>query len=256
MWLANPLDNLANWQYVFIGVVFIWSGFVRSGLGFGGAALTLPLLLLVLDNPVHVLPIIAVHLLFFGGLAVGTNLQHVNWPYLWKSLAIMMPAKIIGVLGLLTLPGYWLSGIVYAITALYAVMYIIGKQLHSSSKWGDAAMLSVGGYFSGTSLIGAPLIISVYARHVAQTQLRETLFVLWIILVLIKLGAFVATDTDLQLIHHLWLLPCAAIGHALGLRLHKKLMEMDKKHFMRVIGYALLLITFAGASNTYMQAVV
>lgn len=244
------MENLALWEYIFIGFVFVWGGFVRSGLGFGGAALTLPLLLLVLDNPVYILPVIAVHLLFFGGLTVGTNLQHVDWGYLGKSLLIMMPGKIIGVLGLLTLPGYMLAWMVYAMTAVYAVMYIRGKHWHSSSAWGDAALLSFGAYVSGVSLIGAPIIITVYARHVAQNQLRETLFVLWIVLVLIKLGAFVATDTDLQLIHHLWLLPCAAIGHVLGLRLHKRLMEMDRKHFMRVIGYALLAITVVGVVHT------
>ncbi|MGB1108759.1 MAG: TSUP family transporter [Gammaproteobacteria bacterium] len=244
------MENLLPWQYAFIGLVFVWGGFVRSGLGFGGAALTMPLLLLVLDNPVHILPVIAVHLLFFGGLTVGTNLRHVDWLYLRRSLLVMMPGKIIGVFGLLSMPGHWLAIIVYVITAVYAVMYIVGKEFHSSSAWGDRIMLNVGSYISGTSLIGAPIIISIYARHVAKEQLRETLFMLWIILVLIKLGAFVATDTDLQLIHHLWLLPCAAVGHVLGLRLHRRLLEMDNRGFMRVLGFALLAITLAGAMNT------
>jgi len=33
------MTDLSLIQYVLIGCVFIWSGFVRSGLGFGGAVL-------------------------------------------------------------------------------------------------------------------------------------------------------------------------------------------------------------------------
>lgn len=248
------MDNLELWEYAFIGAVFVWGGFVRSGLGFGGAALTMPLLLLVLDNPVHILPVIALHLLFFGGLTVGTNLSRVDWSYLGRSLLIMMPGKVIGVLGLLSMPGHWLAAIIYTITAIYALMYIVGREFHGGrSSWSDGIMLNLGSYISGVSLIGAPIIISIYARHVAKDRLRETLFMLWIVLVLIKLAAFVATDTDLQLIHHLWLLPCAAVGHVLGLRLHRRLMELDNRGFMRALGFALLLITVVGAANTFLR---
>lgn len=54
-------------------LIFIWSGFVRSGLGFGGAVLSLPFLLLVLDDPLVFLPIIAVHLLVFSSLTIWMN---------------------------------------------------------------------------------------------------------------------------------------------------------------------------------------
>ena len=84
----------------------------------------------------------------------------------------------------------------------------------------------------------------------AKTSLRETLFVLWIVLVTLKLIAFIATDTDLQLIHHLWLLPCAAIGHVMGLRLHRRLVSLDDIQFMRWLGVMLLLITVIGVAHT------
>jgi uncharacterized membrane protein YfcA len=42
-------------QLAFTLAIFIWSGFVRSGLGFGGAALALPLMLLIYDQPLLVL---------------------------------------------------------------------------------------------------------------------------------------------------------------------------------------------------------
>jgi len=45
------------YQYTLIAIVFIWSGFVRSGLGFGGALFTIPFLLLIHDDPLFFLPI-------------------------------------------------------------------------------------------------------------------------------------------------------------------------------------------------------
>jgi uncharacterized membrane protein YfcA len=53
-----------------IALLFVWGGFVRSGLGFGGAVLTLPFLLMIRDEPLLFLPIISVHLLLFSGLTV------------------------------------------------------------------------------------------------------------------------------------------------------------------------------------------
>jgi len=50
---------------VIISLIFIWIGFVRTGLGFGGAVLGLPLLMLVGGSPIDWLPIIGIHLLFF-----------------------------------------------------------------------------------------------------------------------------------------------------------------------------------------------
>ncbi len=50
--------SFALWQLIAIGACFIWSGFVRSGLGFGGAALTLPMLLIIHNDPLLYLPAI------------------------------------------------------------------------------------------------------------------------------------------------------------------------------------------------------
>ena len=53
-------------QFSLIALIFAWSGFVRSGIGFGGALFTLPFLLLVHNDPLIFLPIISIHLLLFA----------------------------------------------------------------------------------------------------------------------------------------------------------------------------------------------
>jgi ABC-type bacteriocin/lantibiotic exporter with double-glycine peptidase domain len=104
----------------------------------------------------------------------------------------------------------------------------------------------LGGYVSGTSLIAAPLVMAVFASHVAKAKLRDTLFVLWFILVVIKLGSFVIAGVDLQLIHHLWLLPCAFIGHKLGQRLHSYLVNTDSVLFFKIMGSVLIITSTLG----------
>lgn len=241
------MDALQAWEYVAVGLIFVWGGFVRSGLGFGGAALTLPMLLLIVDSPVIVLPLIAVHMLLLGSVTLLRRMDRVDWPYLGRALVLILPFKVVGVMGLLSLPAVVLTTIVYATTAIYALSYILNRPFRSRGRLGDGLLLAFGGYVSGTSLTSAPLIIAVFARHVAANRLRETLFALWVLLVAIKLAAFVATGTDLQLRHHLWLFPCALLGHLLGLRLHRTLQSLHPERFLRAIGWALLAVTLVGA---------
>ena len=257
------MSDLAIYQYLLIALIFVWSGFVRSGLGFGGAVLSLPFLLLVLDQPLVFLPIIAVHLLVFSSLTIWMNNRTgagkqreagsgtVDWQYLWRILAIMIVPKLIGVFGLITMPSDILSAIIFVIVALYSVSYIINRPFRSGSKTVDAIFLMVGGYISGTSLIGAPLIIAVAAQHLPKEKLRDTLFALWFILVLIKVGAFVYLSVDFQLIHQLWLLPCAAVGHVLGLKFHRRLQGTDSVKFYKIMGAVLLLTSFVGLVRTF-----
>ncbi|KAA1176195.1 TSUP family transporter [Marinobacter salinexigens] len=252
------MSDLSIVQYALIALIFVWSGFVRSGLGFGGAVLSLPFLLLVLDQPLVFLPIIAVHLLVFSSLTIWMNNRKrpdsdgvpaestVDWKYLWRILGIMIVPKLIGVFGLITMPGNILSAIIFVIVALYSISYIVNKPFRSGSKAVDAVFLMIGGYISGTSLIGAPLIIAVAAQHLPREKLRDTLFALWFILVVIKMAAFIWAGVDLQLIHHLWLLPCAAVGHVIGLQVHDRILKAETPVFFRVLGVVLLVVSSIG----------
>lgn len=257
------MADLSAAQYILIALIFVWSGFVRSGLGFGGAVLSLPFLLLVLDEPLVFLPIIAVHLLIFSSLTVWMNNRKrpqsgeeqkegtVDWRYIGRLMTILIIPKMIGVIGLFTLPNNVLSAIIFVIVALYSVSYIVNRPFRSGSKAIDILFLMLGGYISGTSLIGAPLIIAVAAQQLPKEKLRDSLFVLWFILVLIKLGAFIWVGVDLQLIHHLWLLPAAAVGHVIGLRVHESMLRAETALFFRVLGSVLLVVSGIGLVTSF-----
>ncbi|WP_163576271.1 sulfite exporter TauE/SafE family protein [Halomonas faecis] len=254
------MGGLELWQYLLIGLVFVWSGFVRTSLGFGGAVLSLPFLLLVHDRPLVFLPLIAVHLLIFsswiawrghrqlvednGGQAPTES--NIDWRYLLKAMKVMIVPKLIGVVGLLTLPSHVMTSIIFAIVIVYAIGYVLDKPFRSNNRYVDAVLLALGGYVSGTSLIGAPLIVAVFATHVAAHQLRDTLFVLWFILVLIKMVSFLIAGVDLQLVHHLWLLPCALAGHLLGERAHRYMIASRTNLYFRVLGGVLILVSMVG----------
>ncbi|MEE9444607.1 MAG: TSUP family transporter [Cocleimonas sp.] len=233
-------------QLVAIGLIFIWTGFVRSGIGFGGAALGLPLLLLVDDKPLIFLPIIGTHLLIFTSLTLFSHIHNVNWPVVWRVMAVIIIPKIAGLIGLFSFPSIWVVIAVFSITLFYGITWVFDYKIKSNSKLVDNILLVLGGYVSGTSLIGAPLIAAVVAKQVTRVQLRETLFILWIILVTFKMGAFVVYDVELQWRFSLVLLPLVAIGHVLGLKAHAYLLQTESTTFHRYLGVSLIVVSLAG----------
>jgi len=239
-------------QLVVIGLIFIWTGFVRSGLGFGGGALGLPLMLFVYNQPVFWLPIIGFQLLFFSVLTLRTQLNNVGWKFLLKSYIFILPATLVGVLGLLTLPNNWLLVFIYSITLFYAVLWLINKSLHSNHRWLDKLFLVLGGYVAGTSLTGAPLMVAVFMRHVDRHQLRNTLFALWFTLVTIKMLTFTAVGVKLHFFSALILLPVSAIGHVIGLKAHQFILQNDLL-FKRIVGGILTVISIIGLASVYIK---
>lgn len=244
------MDGLHPLQYVVIGALFAWSGFVRAGLGFGGAVLVLPFLLFVVDDALVFLPLIAVHMLVFGvwaALRSGRQGERgADWAYLRRATPWVLPAALLGVLGLLTLPPRVMSAIIFVIVIAYALGYVFARPVRSRGPKSDAALLALGGYVAGSSLIGGPLIVAVFAGHVARERLRDTLLAAWVMLVVIKLASFLVAGVDLQLVHHLWLLPCVLAGHLAGERLHERLLRSDPTRFFRWLGALLLVVSVFG----------
>ena len=233
-----------------VALIFIWIGFVRTGLGFGGAVLGLPLLMLVGGSPIDWLPIIGIHLIFFSGIALAKSLKTVDWGYLKKSLPWILPAKIIGVIGLISLPPTVMTVIVYSIVSFYALTWIMNFQITSREGWVTRLLLILGGYISGTSLNGAPLLVAVYMQNIEIKKLRNTLFVLWFLLVSIKMSAFLVVDVYINWRFSLMLIPVAALGHFVGLRVHDKIIENDTK-FKRWIGSILILVCIIGLVKVF-----
>lgn len=246
---SSVLGSLSHAQWLALGLCFIWSGFVRSGLGFGGAALALPLMLMVINEPILLLPAICWHLLIFSSLTVATRISNVDWRFLMKLSGLLAVPFAAGLFGLLNLPGAVLTIFVYAVTLGYGLLYALDRVLVSSNRWMDGFCLLTGGYVSGVSLIGAPLIVAYSARRVEAHRLRDTLFVMWIVLVLFKLTTFVAAGVDLQLVLASLMLPLVAVGHMMGMKLHEHLLHADRASFHRLIGCGLMLVSVLGLAS-------
>lgn len=235
-----------------VSLIFMWAGFVRTGLGFGGAALGLPLMLLVGASPVYWLPVIGLHLLLFSSLSLLKSIREVDWAYLKSALVWIIPPTLVGVFGLIALPDRVMIVFVYSITIFYSIVWIFNQKITSHRPWVDKLLLIFGGYVAGTSLTGAPLIVAVFMRHVARQYLRNTLFVLWFILVSIKMLTFVAMDVRIDWQLSVLLIPVAAIGHVIGLKLHDKIIANDQQ-FKKWIGSALLLISSFGLLKLFLS---
>jgi len=243
-----PLFDFSALQLALIALLFIWTGFVRSGLGFGGAALGLPLMLFISEQPLFWLPIIGLHLLFFSALTLRTQLNNVDWGYLKQAALFIIPPALVGVFGLITLPNQWMLIFIYSVSLFYALMWLLNLAISSKHRWSDKLLLCFGGYVAGASLTGAPLMVAVFMRNVSFAQLRNTLFVLWFSLVTIKMSTFAALGVPLQLESALMLLPAAAIGHVTGLKLHERILKNDQR-FKQIVGGFLALISVVGLLN-------
>jgi uncharacterized membrane protein YfcA len=106
----------------------------------------------------------------------------------------------------------------------------------------------LGGYISGTSLNGAPLLVAVYMQNIDVKRLRNTLFVLWFLLVTIKMGAFLMVDVYINWQFSLMLIPVAGLGHFVGLKVHDRIIENDTQ-FKKWMGSVLIVICIAGLSK-------
>jgi uncharacterized protein len=241
----TSLIEFSLWQWLAAGLIFMWSGFVRTGLGFGGAALGLPLMLLVHNQAIFWIPVIGSHLLLFSGLTLRTRLEDVDWIYLKESGLYILPSAIVGVFGLISFPNSWLLVFIYSLTLFYAVLWALDRAIHSQHAWMDKLLLVLGGYVSGTSLTGAPLMIAVFMRRVSMAKLRNTMFVLWFIIVSMKMLTLLALEVPLNLGTSLVLIPVAAVGHVAGLKAHDFIMHRDQL-FRRVIGSFLIIVCVMG----------
>jgi hypothetical protein len=201
--------------------------------------------MLIGGSPIDWLPIIGIHLLFFSSITLSNSLRQVDWQYLKKSLPWILPAKIIGVIGLLSLPPNVMTVIVYLITILYSLTWINNSQIISKKTWVNNLLLFFGGYLSGTSLMGGVLLVAVYMNHIDLKKLRNTLFVLWFFLVSIKMVAFMAVGVYIDWRFSLMLIPVAALGHFIGLRMHERMIKSDAK-FKRWMGGVLIIVCMVG----------
>ena len=136
----------------------------------------------------------------------------------------------------------WMVLIIYGITGFYALTWIFKFEIRSQSPWVDRLLFILGGYFSGVSLIGAPLIIAVAVKKLAVTAYRDTLFALWFILVVIKMVAFAIAGVDLQWQWSLALLIPAGIGHFIGLKFHDHMLKNNPAVVRQRIGVGLLTV--------------
>lgn len=234
---------------VVLAAAFWWSGFVRAGLGFGGAGLMYPVALLAVDSVIFLVPIVCIQLVVFSGSTLIRDYRRISWPVAGGLLGVTLPAVLVGVFGLINLPHLMVLLILYVILMGYALSYIADFRVRNPSKWLEVPSLLVGGYASGIALAGAPMIAAVGIRYLEKEQVRATLFVVWILTAFIKLATLYTYNVDLQLEHQLWLLPMAFAGHLMGLRLHDRLLALKNAVFYRWMGIGLLSLSLIGLSR-------
>ena len=225
---------------------FLWSGFIRSGLGFGGLVLTLPFALMVVDSPLDIMPLAIVHVFVVGVWTVVFRFRNVDWMQLMRMIRVMAIPVLLGLFGLITIPEHWLLLLVFGVVLGYSANYIHPFIQISEGGWSHTLVLMLGGYLSGLALIGSPLIVAVAGHRIERHRLRDSLLALWVILAPPKLGILFYSGVDLHLDWQWWLLPVNLIGHLLGMKFHDHLLQLRSESFYRWLGFILLVVVLVG----------
>ena len=233
---------------IIIGLIlcFLWSGFIRSGLGFGGLVLTLPFALMVVDSPLDIMPLAIVHVFVVGVLTVIFRFRNVDWMELLRMIRVMAIPVLLGLFGLITIPENWLLLLVFGVVLGYSVNYIRPFIQLRSGDLSNTLVLMLGGYLSGVALIGSPLIVAVAGHRIERHRLRDSLLALWVILSPPKLAVLFYSGVDLHLDWQWWLLPVNLIGHLLGMKFHDHLLQLQSESFYRWLGFVLMVVVLVG----------
>lgn len=232
----------------FLILCFLWSGFVRTGFGFGANALLLPLALLAVSDPLVIIPVVAIQGSLLNGFESIRNFRRISWRTLGWLLLIYIPTFTAGLYGLLSLPNWVLNLMIYGVTVGYALIYMFEWKFHFRSRLFDLLVVMLGGYVTGFSMSGGPLTIAIALKYISRELLRTTLMVLWALVGISKLTAFILVGVDIQLGLFFWTMPAVVIGHFIGLRFHDRILHTH--YFYRILGGALLAISLLGIVKT------
>lgn len=231
---------------VVLFLCFIWSGFLRTGLGVGATVLMLPFALLVVNSPLIIIPVVTTHAVVLSSATVIQHFHNVSWKHVGIFTGITAIPFAIGLYGLILLPEKWLMLLVYSITLIYSISYILQIRITKKNRGLDLFALLVGGYINGLSFTGGPPIAAVMSKHVPKQQFRDTFLAMVILIATIKFSTFYWVGINLQPQLQLIMLPAVLIGHVLGLRFHRYFVTTDERVFYRVLGIIIFVAVIVG----------
>ncbi|MFH0776575.1 MAG: TSUP family transporter [Patescibacteria group bacterium] len=229
---------------------FVWSGFTRTGFGFGANALMLPIALLVVPQPLVIIPVVAAQAIIFCGFEAGRNFWRIDWKTLGQIFLITILPFFAGLYGLIKFPDRVLVIGIYLVTLLYATSYIFNLKIKKGSKIVDIFSLILGGYVTGFSLSGGPPIVAVALKKIPKNLFRNSMLAFWTLVGSIKLSALALAGVDLQTGLFVFTLPAVLIGHLIGLRFHDRILHSQK--FYHWLGSVLLVVAIIGIVKTFL----
>lgn len=239
--------NFNTFTLVFLFICFIWSGFTRTGFGFGANALMLPFALLVVPDPLIIIPVVAAQAILFCGFEATRNFLRIDWKTIGWIVTITAIPIALGIYGLINLPEEILTLAVYFVTTGYALKYIFDWQVSKHNKIIDFLALIFGGYITGFSLSGGPLIVAVALKRIPPALFRNSMLAFWTLIGSTKLITLALAGVNLQSKLFLFTLPAVIIGHLIGLYFHGRILQSKK--FYQFLGIMLLVISTLGITK-------
>jgi uncharacterized protein len=240
------------WATLPEAALIVTASYVVYGLsGFGAAIFGVPLL-------AHLFPlrfVVPMMLVFdlCAGLLLGLrNRQSVDWRELRRLAPFVAVGMVLGVTALVRVSERWLLLLLGTFVFCYAVwsLWSRGVPRAITTRWALPAG-TVGGAFTALYGTGGPIYTLYLARRLGdKTALRASIGVMIFFTAWARLALFASTGLLFQpglLMLAICLLPCVALGYAIGSRLHKALPQQQTNR-------VLWLLLMAGGASLVWRA--
>lgn len=172
------------------GVAFAAS--ILGGLSGFGTGLVLPVFLVPVVGAAHVIPVMAVAMLFNNGSRVIAFRRDIQWPLVWRMLALGLPACAAGAYSYTLLSSRWIT-ILLGSFLLIAVVLRRLKRL-AQARLPPAAQIGAGAAFGfingGMTGTGVVLISLLMSAGLAGSALVATDAVISVTMGLLKVALF------------------------------------------------------------------
>ncbi len=232
--------------------LIVTASYVVFGLsGFGAAIFGVPLLVQLFPLRFAV-PMMLVFDLCAGALLGLRNRPLVDWRELRRLAPFVAVGMLLGVTALVQVPERWLLLLLGSFVASYAVWSLLSRNepVAISTRWAAPAG-TVGGAFTALYGTGGPIYTLYLARRLSdKSALRASIGVMIFFTAWARLALFASTGLLFQpalLALAVCLLPCVALGYAIGSRLHRAL---PPRQTTRVLWMLLM----AGGANLVWRA--
>jgi uncharacterized protein len=224
-----------DWEiFLILGIGIFLGFFVQTLVGFAGALVALPILLLAFKLP-DAIAYVSIFYLFSSSFLIKKEWQNIDRQVILKLTIGSVIGVILGIVVLTYSKPVVLQKALGVFILLYIVYVLVGKKEMTTNNTANWILGALGGFFSGVFSTGGPLYVISVKNSVREMQaFRATMIGVLGLVTLVRVPALAVSGT-LTMQHvkmSLLLLPVFFLAQYLGTQLFSKINETFFKRLL------------------------